>query len=98
MGAIATGERVTARIVETTSMSENGRLVLPAAVRKAAGIRPKEVLTVRVDEEGVHIQTRRQALAKAQAVVQKLFGPGRSPSAELIAERRLEAKKEERGG
>ena len=84
--------------VETTSMSENGRLILPAAIRKAAGIRPKEVLTVRVDEEGVHIQTRRQAIKRAQAIVQKYFGPGRSPSAELIAERRLEVKREQQGG
>jgi bifunctional DNA-binding transcriptional regulator/antitoxin component of YhaV-PrlF toxin-antitoxin module len=84
--------------VETTSMSENGRIVLPVAIRRAAGIRPKEVLTVRVDEEGIHLQTRRQAILRAQAVVKKVFGPGRSPSAELIAERRREAKKEHQGG
>jgi AbrB family looped-hinge helix DNA binding protein len=78
-------------------MSANGRVVVPAAIRKAADIRPKEALIFQVRDGGVLIKTRRQALAEAQAAVREVFGPGRSPSAELIAERRLEAMREELG-
>lgn len=79
---------------ETTSMSENGRIVLPAAIRRAADVRPKEVLTVWVDEQGIHLQTRRQAIKQAQAVVKK-FTKGRTGLVqEFLQERREEAARE----
>ena len=79
---------------ERTSMSENGRIVLPAAIRRAADVRPKEVLTVRVDDEGIHIQTRRQAITQAQATVKK-FTKGRTGLVqEFLNERREEALRE----
>jgi bifunctional DNA-binding transcriptional regulator/antitoxin component of YhaV-PrlF toxin-antitoxin module len=72
-------------------MSENGRIVLPAAIRRASDVRPKEVLTVRVDDEGIHIQTRRQSIRQAQAVVRK-FTKGRPGLVqEFLSERREEA-------
>jgi AbrB family looped-hinge helix DNA binding protein len=76
-------------------MGENGRVVIPVQIREAMGLKPGEALQVSLDEEGLRIQTLRQQIAQAQAVVRKLFGPGRSLSKELIAERRLEAKREE---
>jgi AbrB family looped-hinge helix DNA binding protein len=76
-------------------MGENGRVVIPAPIREAMGLKPGAALHLSLDEEGLRIQTVRQQIARAQAVVRKLFGPGRSLSAELIAERRLEAKREE---
>jgi bifunctional DNA-binding transcriptional regulator/antitoxin component of YhaV-PrlF toxin-antitoxin module len=76
---------------ETTSMSENGRILLPVAIRRAAGIKPKEVLTVRVDEEGIHLQTRRQAILNAQAVVKKLTKGRTGLVQEFLQERREEA-------
>jgi bifunctional DNA-binding transcriptional regulator/antitoxin component of YhaV-PrlF toxin-antitoxin module len=76
---------------ETTSMSENGRILLPVAVRRAAGIKPKEVLTVRVDDEGIHLQTRRQAILNAQAVVKKLTKGRTRLVQEFLQERREEA-------
>ncbi|MHB1699234.1 MAG: AbrB/MazE/SpoVT family DNA-binding domain-containing protein [Acidobacteriaceae bacterium] len=75
-------------------MSENGRLIIPVASRRAANLKPGEALTVRVDDEGIHIQTRAQAIKRAQAVVRKYVSADRSLSEELIAERRLEAKRE----
>ena len=79
---------------ETTSMSENGRIVLPVAIRRAADIRPKEVLTVRVDEEGIHIQTRRQAIQRAQAIVKRITKGRKGLVEEFLRERREEAKRE----
>lgn len=78
---------------ETTQMSENGRLVIPAASRRAANIKPREILTVRVDDEGIHLQTRAQAIKRAQAIVRKYVPEGVSLVDDLIAERRIEARR-----
>jgi len=81
--------------VETTRMSENGRVLIPASYRKALGFQPGETLTLRIDESGLHIQSRRQAILKIRENMKKYIKPGRSVSDELIAERRLEAKREQ---
>jgi AbrB family looped-hinge helix DNA binding protein len=80
---------------DVTRMGENGRVVIPAPIREAVGLKPGDRLEVTVEEYGLRIQTSRQKIAEAQAVARRLFGPGRSPSRELIAERRLAAKREE---
>jgi len=79
---------------ETTHMSENGRIVLPVAIRRAANIKPREVLTVRVDDEGIHLQTRRQAIKRAQAVVKKYTKGRKGLTDEFLRERREEAARE----
>jgi bifunctional DNA-binding transcriptional regulator/antitoxin component of YhaV-PrlF toxin-antitoxin module len=79
---------------ETTHMSENGRIVLPVAIRRAANIKPREVLTVRVDDEGIHLQTRRQAIRRAQAVVKKYTKGRKGLTDEFLRERREEAARE----
>jgi AbrB family looped-hinge helix DNA binding protein len=84
--------------VETAQISENGRIVIPAAYRKAMGLKGGEVVTIRMDEDGLHIQSQAQAVKRAQAIVRKYVSADRSLSDELIAERRLEAKREARRG
>jgi AbrB family looped-hinge helix DNA binding protein len=84
--------------VETAQISENGRIVIPASYRKAMGLKGGEVLTIRMDEDGLHIQSQRQALLRAQAAVRKFVSADRSLVDELIAERRLEAKRESERG
>ncbi len=79
---------------ETTHMSENGRIVLPAAIRRAANIKPNEVLTVRFDDEGIHLQTRRQAIKRAQAIVRKYTGGRKGLVDEFLRERREESARE----
>ncbi len=79
---------------EMTRMGENGRLVIPAPIREAIGLKPGEPLAVTVDEYGLRIQTVRQQIAEARAALRKFVKPGRSIVAEFIAERRLEAKRE----
>ena len=83
------------RVSEMTRMSENGRIVIPAPIREAMGLRAGDTLEVSLEEDGLRLRTQRQMIARAQAMVRKMFGPGRSLSDELIAERRLEAKREE---
>jgi AbrB family looped-hinge helix DNA binding protein len=84
--------------VEMAQISENGRIVIPASYRKAMGLKGGEVLTIRMDEEGLHIQSQRQALLRAQAAVRKFVSADRSLADELIAERRLEARRENERG
>jgi len=84
--------------VEKAQLGENGRIVIPAAFRKALGLKGGDVLTIRMDEDGLHIQTKRQALLKARAIVRHHIDKNRSLSDELIAERRLEANREETVG
>jgi AbrB family looped-hinge helix DNA binding protein len=84
--------------VETTQIGENGRIVIPAAYRKAMGLKAGETVTIRMDEEGLHIQSREQTIKRAQAAIRKYVSPDRSMSEELIAERRLEAKREAKRG
>ena len=77
-------------------MSENGRVLLPAAIRREADIRPNEVLTVRVDDEGVHLLTRRQAIKRAQNIVRKYTKGRKGLVEEFLRERREEAARESR--
>ncbi len=83
---------------EQTRLSENGRIVIPAAFRKALGYEPGETLTLSIEEDGLHIQSVRQQLARAQAIVRKYVNPSRSLSDELIAERRREVARELKRG
>jgi len=75
-------------------MNQQGRIVIPAECRAAAGIKPGEVLLVEVVGEGeLRLRTKEQALKAAQAIVAR-YSSGRDLVAELIAERREEAARE----
>jgi AbrB family looped-hinge helix DNA binding protein len=76
-------------------MGVNGRFVVPAQIRQALGLRSGEKLEVSLDEDGIHLRTQRQMIARSQAIMRKYASAGRCISDELIAERRLEAKREE---
>jgi AbrB family looped-hinge helix DNA binding protein len=75
-------------------MSENGRVVIPAAIRKALGIKAGDELMLHLDEDGMKLTTTRLRVARAQRLVRKYGKPGVSLVDELIAERRAEARKE----
>jgi AbrB family looped-hinge helix DNA binding protein len=69
-------------------VSEKGRLVIPAQFREALGIEPGDVVEVRLEENGIRVATMEQRLREVRRRLKKVFGPGRSLSEELIAERR----------
>ena len=77
-------------------LGKAGRLVIPVELRRELGIEPGGEVLLRLDEEGLHISTPRQALARAQAFVKSLGIKGRDLAAELVAERREEASREAR--
>ena len=79
----------------TSKMNNQGRIVIPAECRAAAGLKPgDEMLIEAVGEGELRLQTRDQAIKKAQAIVQRRLPKRRDLVAELIAERRKEAERE----
>lgn len=78
----------------TLQVGPQGRVVIPAELRDALSIKPGDILIARVTEEGsLLLETRDQVLARLQREARKVR-PGVNLSAELIRERRAEAKRE----
>ncbi len=70
-------------------------MVIPVELRRELGIKAGDEVILRLDEEGLHVSTPAQALARAQAFVRRLGLEERNLAAELVAERRREAAEEE---
>jgi AbrB family looped-hinge helix DNA binding protein len=75
-------------------MSEGGRVVVPAEIRKALGLEEGGVVLWELKEGEARLTTRRERLRRAQAQVREYVPAGVSLSDELIAERRAEAERE----
>jgi AbrB family looped-hinge helix DNA binding protein len=52
-------------------LSASGRLVIPAAVRKALGLEPGDELILRVEDGELRLSTRRHALARARRMIRQ---------------------------
>ena len=80
---------------ETSVLSAEGRVVIPASIRKELGLEPGTTLTFRTENGRVIMSTRDSAIAE----LQRMFAVARPAGAplmsdELIAERRTEAARE----
>ncbi len=73
-----------------TKIQENGRLVIPAAYRKALGLKPGDEVNLILEDGEIRVISTRQAIARAQALVRRYVAPERSLSEELLKERREE--------
>lgn len=87
----ASHEVATAEVVA----SENGRLTIPAHVRRAAGIEPGQRLVVYVEDGRVVIEGQDQLAARIRRDVMACWRGEGSVVDELIAERRAESSAEE---
>jgi len=76
-------------------IGHQGRIVIPAPMRKALGLKPGDILVGWIEEGKVILQTRRTVQEELWAMFKKVK---RSLSEELIAERREEARKEAEQG
>ncbi len=76
-----------------TKLGQSGRIVIPTEYRRRLGLEAGEII-MHLDEEGLHLCTPAQAVARAQALVQRYVPEGRNLSGELISERREEADRE----
>ncbi len=76
-------------------INQQGRIVIPAECRAAAGLRPGDELIVEAVGEGeLRLRTKEQAIKEAQAIVARYVPKGRDLVQELIDERRAEAARE----
>ena len=71
-----------------------GRLVVPASIRKALGLQPGDTLTARVEEERLVLEKRTHILARLKARFGKV-PEGVSLVEDLVTERRGEAHREQ---
>jgi AbrB family looped-hinge helix DNA binding protein len=76
------------------TINENGRIVIPAAMRKALKVKPGDELLLHLEDGDLHVTTRMQRIRKAQELVRRYVPEGVSLVDELIAERREAAKRE----
>jgi AbrB family looped-hinge helix DNA binding protein len=77
-----------------TSLSENGRIVIPAAYRKALGIKAGDEVILRLEDDELRITTMKRRLERARRRIRQYVKPGVSLADELIAERREAARRE----
>jgi AbrB family looped-hinge helix DNA binding protein len=70
-----------------TKIDGNGRLVIPAAFRKALGLNPGDEVNLILEDGEIRVISARHAIARAQALVRSYVAEGRSLSGELIRER-----------
>jgi AbrB family looped-hinge helix DNA binding protein len=76
-------------------INDQGRIVIPAECRVAAGLKPGDELLIEAIGEGeLRLRTPEQAIKAAQAIVARHVPKNRDLVAELIAERRAEAERE----
>jgi len=79
------------------SLSANGSILIPAAIRAEMGFAPGDLLMMDVEDGVLLVESFDVRLARVQDELVKLVGPDRMLSDELIAERREEACREEEG-
>jgi antitoxin PrlF len=76
-------------------INQQGRIVIPAECRAAAGLKPGDELLIETIGEGeLRLRTPEQAIKEAQAIVARYLPKGRDLVQELIDERRAEAARE----
>lgn len=80
----------------TAKVGESGRLVIPAALRKALGLKTGDDVVMRIEDDELRVLTVDQAVARAQARVRRYAAGQGSLSDRLIEERRFEAAREAR--
>jgi AbrB family looped-hinge helix DNA binding protein len=75
-------------------LGPEGRVVIPAPIREALGLKEGDVLFARLEGGEVKFLTPRAAMMRAQAIVRSFVPEGVSLAEELIADRRREAARE----
>lgn len=80
--------------IVTTKVTQGGRIVIPADIRKRLGIEIGENLNLELENDSLRITTRQAALRRIQESLTKLVPKGVSLVDELIADRRREAENE----
>jgi AbrB family looped-hinge helix DNA binding protein len=72
-------------------MSDGGRVVMPAEIRQALGLKEGDAVLWSLVDGEARVTSRAQRIRQAQALVRKHVPAGVSLADELIAERRQES-------
>lgn len=76
-------------------LNEQGRVVIPAECREAAGLKPGDDVLIEVVGDGeLRLRTRQQAIRRAQSLVARYVPKDRDLVSELIEDRRKDATRE----
>jgi AbrB family looped-hinge helix DNA binding protein len=78
----------------SAKIADGGRIVIPAEYRRALGLEVGDEVVIRMEDGGLRILTRSEAVRRAQSIVRRHVKKGRSLVNELSAERRAEAERE----
>lgn len=80
--------------VVRTRVTQGGRIVIPAEMRRRLGIEVGEDVSIALDGESLRIVTQKESIKRAQELVRKMIPEDVSLVDELIADRRREAANE----
>jgi AbrB family looped-hinge helix DNA binding protein len=75
-------------------VGEKGRIVIPAEIREAMGIKVGDSVELRLEDHELRVSTRRARIRRAQERARRYVPAGTLVSEELSAERREAAKYE----
>jgi AbrB family looped-hinge helix DNA binding protein len=81
-------------MTETVVLGESGRIVLPATIRKEAGLKPGHRLTVSYEHGEIKILSRKMALERIRAGIIEHRGSLEGLLDEFLAEKHEEAARE----
>jgi AbrB family looped-hinge helix DNA binding protein len=87
-------DNVTSQKYVTSRINDNGRIVIPAAIRRNMGLNPGDVVVMSLEDGVLRIESQLVKIRRIQAEFKPFANPGSLASDELIAERREEARRE----
>ncbi|MGA2216630.1 MAG: AbrB/MazE/SpoVT family DNA-binding domain-containing protein [Terracidiphilus sp.] len=89
------GSTITKPTNASSKINQNGRIVIPAAIREQMGLSPGDTLFMSVEGDVLKLESHRARVRRVQEEFKKYVKPGEMlMSDQLIAERREEARRE----
>jgi AbrB family looped-hinge helix DNA binding protein len=79
----------------SSKINQNGRIVIPAAIRRQMGLKAGDTVLMDVEDGVLRLETHMARIRRIQREVAQYCKPGPLASDELIAERREEARRED---
>lgn len=89
------GSTVTEPLFASSKINQNGRIVIPASIRRQMGLKNGETVVMEMEDGVLRIESYPARIRRIQREFAKYAKPGILASDELIAERREEARREE---